>query len=36
MYVQIIYYYIIPYSGPGSSVGLATGYGLVGPGLKSR
>ena len=26
----------MPQSGPGSSVGIATGYGLDGPGIKSR
>jgi len=35
----IIYLYITMYvyfSGPGSSVGIATGYGLDGPGIESR
>jgi len=29
-------YYFICFSGPGSSVGIATGYGLDGPGIESR
>jgi hypothetical protein len=28
--------YLLPDSGPGSSVGIATGYGLGGPGIDSR
>ena len=38
-YKKIIHYlllYYIPFCGPGSSVGIATGYGLDGPGIESR
>ena len=31
-----IYIYIYIYSGPGSVDGIATGYGLDGPGIESR
>jgi hypothetical protein len=31
-----IYLFSKEFSGPGSSVGIATGYGLDGPGIKSR
>jgi hypothetical protein len=31
-----IHIYIYIYDGPGSSVGIATGYGLEGPEIKSR
>jgi hypothetical protein len=33
MYLKVV---TIDYGGPGSSVGIATGYGLDGPGIKSR
>ena len=41
IYVQIKYEYIIYYMylticEPGSAVGIATGYGLDGPGIESR
>ena len=34
--MQGIYNYVTEISGPGSSVGIATAYGLVGPGIESR
>ena len=33
---QIFFYFLLPMSGPGSSVGIATGYGLDGPGIESQ
>jgi len=33
---QEVYFCILPMSGPGSSVGIATDYGLDGPGIESR
>jgi hypothetical protein len=35
-YLWILYILAINWSGPGSSVGIATGYGLDGPGIESR
>jgi hypothetical protein len=34
--VQVYKFYRYPVSGPGSSVGIATHYGLDGPGIESR
>jgi len=32
----VLNYLLLQVSGPGSSVGIATGYGLDGPGIESR
>jgi hypothetical protein len=35
-HVSLIYQYCISSSGPGRSVGIATGYGMDGPGIESQ
>jgi len=35
-YEEFITYSVLSLSGPGSVVGVATGYGLDGPGIESR